>query len=713
MVKINNNNYLYLCLISYVIGLFCTQLFSIEQSFLFLTIIAVITIFSCLIIQVKKIYFFNSIHCLIVALIIVSGFYYCHWRLPTVDSLDITHQLPLNQYQPENITVEGIILTNPRINQKQKAKFIFQAQQLLKENELPIEVTGKIYVTAPLLQATNLYPSMTIRLMGNLYQPQKSLNPGGFDFADYLSREGIFTGLSADSVNIINDGNQLDRILTFLRQRIVQTHVRYLKVPQGNLVSSMVIGSRAVDLDFELQNSFRICGLAHVLAASGFHVSILLGLLLYLTRNLASSRRLLVVTFILLIYASVAGFYPSILRACLMGEAVVIGMVYDRKVNVYGSLLLAGVILLLINPVWITDLGFQLSFLATLGLIVSLPAIVNRLDWFPPTIANLVAVPLAATIWVLPLQCYVFNYVPIYSILTNLIATPFVLVITIGGFISAFIGLFITLLGSAIAYILFIPLTILIWIVEISNNLPFSSLAVGQISLVQLLIVYFVFGLICISSKAQKYWYFIMTITLSAIVIPLIYQKLNLVKITVLNTSTTPTIMVQNQQQNTVINLGDKENIMFNIIPFLRYEGINNLNLVVENPEEENLEIDRLTQSIKVDRFITQGETNLNYLTKKEDNLLLEINQQKWLIVNNSNNNSLTNKDEIDVLVWLDKERDYEEIKKINPQTIIVNSVITNKKFIEYITTQNIKLFSVKNNALQWQPETGFKIYQN
>ena len=211
---------------------------------------------------------------------------------------------------------------------------------------------------------------MTIRLTGNLYQPQNSLNPWGFNFADYLSRDGIFTGLSAKSVDVVNQGNFANLTLSYLRQRIIQTHVRYLKTPGGNLVSSMVIGRRGVDLDFEVQDSFRLAGLAHTLAASGFHVSILLGLLLYLTRWASSSRRLLIITVILFIYAAIAGFYPSILRACFMGLGVVIGMVYDRSVKVFGSLLLVGVILLLINPIstkFFSFLGLSCEFTGYCG----------------------------------------------------------------------------------------------------------------------------------------------------------------------------------------------------------------------------------------------------------------------------------------------------------------------------------------------------------
>ena len=109
------------------------------------------------------------------------------------------------------------------------------------------------------------------------------------------------------------------------------------------------------------------------------------------------------------------------MRAGLMGVAVLIATAMGGKVKPQGSLLLSAVIILLINPLCIWSLRFQLSFLATLGLLVTAPVIEKRLDWMPPTIAIAIAFPLAAIIWTLPLITYYFNNISTYSILVNII----------------------------------------------------------------------------------------------------------------------------------------------------------------------------------------------------------------------------------------------------------------------------------------------------
>ncbi|MCZ0902100.1 ComEC/Rec2 family competence protein, partial [Microcoleus sp. HI-ES] len=97
--------------------------------------------------------------------------------------------------------------------------------------------------------------------------------------------------------------------------------------------------------------------------------------------------------------------------AALMGFGTLFALVLNRQVKPLGLLLIAATILLLVNPLWIWDLGFQLSFLATLGLIVTTPPLMAKLDWMPPAIASIVVVPIAASVWVLPLLLYVFSVV--------------------------------------------------------------------------------------------------------------------------------------------------------------------------------------------------------------------------------------------------------------------------------------------------------------
>lgn len=707
------NIYIYSGLIAYIIGLLLTGLFSSSQDLFFSGVILSLSLVGSAIIFFKPIRRVNVFSTFFLALIIISGFFYYYWRFPVADSLDISHQLS-SLDASENVMVSGKIISNPRLNQNQKARFLLQVEQLVNISGESQAVTGKVYVTAPLLSVKGLFPSTEVTVTGKLYQPLPPLNPGGFDFAGYLQREGIFSGLSAESIALRKEGNPWQRFLFSLRRRMIQTHVRYLDVPWGNLVSSMVIGSRGVDLDLDLQNSFRLAGLAHTLAASGFHVSLLLGTVLFFCQSLSPRQRLVIGIVSLLIYVTITGFYPSILRSSLMGVAGLIAIVNDRSVKSCASLLLVAVILLLINPLWIWDIGFQLSFTATLGLIVSLPPIVKRLDWLPPTIANLIAVPLSATIWTLPLVCYHFNHIPPYGILTNIVATPLVIMITLGGIFSGFIGVFIPLLGSSIALLLYPLVRLLIILVEISNQLPFSSLAVGKINIVNVLLIYGVILLITINKWSQKNWLNLTLFTIILLTIPLIYQKFTLQQLTIMTTRDKPVIIMQNQGNNAIINLNDKNNVRFNILAFLKSQAINHLELVLINPDKTNqIALKLLQKNISIDSVIYPSKKplkSLEIIKKNHNYIYFKFLNKKWLLVQDNNDKIPSSIIKTDIVI-LSRVGNFDKIISLNPEVLITNSLNFKQEKLDKLLTNNIQILSWEKGAIQWQKNKGFISY--
>ena len=251
--------------------------------------------------------------------------------------------------------------------------------------------------------------------------------------------------------------------------------------------------------------------MAHVLAASGFHVSILLGVVLAIAKKikLKSKPQLIIGIVTLIIYVSLTGLQPSVLRASLMGIASLIWLVRDENTNTQNkikpidTLLIIATLLLIFNPRWIGDLGFQLSFLATLGLLVTMPPLVKKLDFLPTTIASVVAIPISAMIWTSAIAIYNFKVFPTYSILVNIITTPLILIISIGGFISAGISLIFPTLGEFIAWLISFPLNLLMRIIEYFNSLPYSQLELS-LNLIVVTIIYIIFFLIYFLKLTQK-----------------------------------------------------------------------------------------------------------------------------------------------------------------------------------------------------------------
>ena len=516
-------------------------------------------------------------------------------RLPQPSPEDISHHTPTSlANEPELIvTVAGKVTSLPTLTRSGRLRFWLQAQQF---NELQAReginytfqpVEGKLYVTVPLLQGTGIYPGQQVKVTGSLYQPTPALNPGGFDFQAYLARRGAFCALKGQQI-IPESGQTPSWRFWQLRRRIIRSQMRWLGSPVGQVVSSIVLGRRAVDLPYPVRDEFIQAGLAHVLAASGFHISLLLGVVLTLSQRLPSKGKLNIGVLTLIIYICLTGFQPSVLRAALMGLGALIALVTERQVKPLGSLLLAATILLIINPLWIEDLGFQLSFLATLGLIVTVPAITKNLDWLPPAIASVVAVPVAATVWTLPLMIHVFAVVAPYSIPTNILVTPLIALISLGGMVSAMAALIYPPVGSAIAWLLYYPTQLLIQFVHLVNHLPGSSWALGSISLAQMLGIYGLIILVWLTRKLQRWWWWSALLALSIVLVPILFGSSALVQITVLATKQEPVIVIQSQGKTILINSGDQNTANFTVLPFLQQQGINHLDWAIALEDKSN-----------------------------------------------------------------------------------------------------------------------------
>ncbi|MEH1770808.1 ComEC/Rec2 family competence protein [Nostoc sp.] len=685
---------------------------------------------------------------------------YFQWRVPQPGAKDISQFVPPgnSSNQEQLVIVRGKVASNSHLTRSQRGQFWLEATQLdeVKNDkgsaDVPKGVTGKLYVTVPILQATGLYPSQEIAVTGILYKPKAASNPGGFDFQKFLKQEGTFAGLIGRQINVLDQERKWG--WWQIRERIVRSQVRWLGVPEGPLVSAMVLGSKAVDLPYDIRDLFVQAGLAHALAASGFQTSLILSVILQLTRRAKKGTQFTLGFLALIIFLSLTGFQPAVLRAVIMGFAALVGLLLKRKVKQFGALLLAATLLLVFNPLWIWDLGFQLSFLATLGLVVTVTPLVNRLAWLPPAIASLIAVPLAATIWTLPVQLFVFGVVPSYSLLLNVVTTPLISIISIGGIISALVGLVWTEAGSFLAGVLHYPTDWLIKLVEFFSKLPGNSVAVGSISSWQLLAIYVLIILVWLVPWWQRRWWFANVIAIALVFIPLWYSTNTLFRITVLESGTEPIVVVQDRGTVTVINSGDEGTGRFTILPFLQQQGVNQINWAIATDFQGNesnawfelmqrLPInnfyeyspktdDSITtqaiqqelqkhqgiyQSLAVGQSVKAGSTVAQLINDQLPILQLQILDQNWLLVGNVKskevkqlvkNGSLPHPQ----VLWCAPESLKDLVIALQPQVAIASSANFDPKTLSELNQSQTKLFFTgRDGAIQWTPNGQFEAF--
>ncbi|NJK54372.1 MAG: DUF4131 domain-containing protein, partial [Leptolyngbyaceae cyanobacterium SU_3_3] len=254
--------------------------------------------------------------------------------VPQPSAFDVSRLMAATVGQKQPVTVSGKVMEMPRLTRRGDAQIWLETRQVNGAESAkisPDRVRGKIYATVPLLQATGVHPGQTIAITGSLYLPKPATNPGGFDFAKYLAQAGCFAGLRGRSLQGIEQGNSWG--WWAIQQRIVRSQIDWLGSPEGQLVSSMVLGSRVVDLPYDVKDQFIRIGLSHALAASGFQVSLILGVVLALTKRCSERVQAGFGFSALLIFLGLTGLQPAVLRAVIMGTGLLIGIVMKRNIK--------------------------------------------------------------------------------------------------------------------------------------------------------------------------------------------------------------------------------------------------------------------------------------------------------------------------------------------------------------------------------------------
>ncbi|MDH5412627.1 MAG: ComEC family competence protein [Flavobacteriaceae bacterium] len=281
---------------------------------------------------------------------------------------------------------------------------------------------------------------------------QPPLNPYQFNYKNYLKNKQIYHQVSIKNNEYLylnNNRKSFKRWAYTLREQVNKALIENgFKGEELAIINALLLGQRQ-DISEEVMQNFQKAGAVHILAVSGLHIGIIMLLLNFLLKPLeilkkGSEIKLVLVVLFLWFFAFVAGLSPSVVRAVTMFTAVAIALTSKNTINTYNSLIISIFILLLINPYYLFEVGFQLSYLAVF-FIVWLQPMLYKL-WKPKLkLADyswqLLTVSTAAQLGVLPLSLYYFHQFPGLFFMSNLIIIPFL------GMILGF-GILIILLAS-------------------------------------------------------------------------------------------------------------------------------------------------------------------------------------------------------------------------------------------------------------------------
>jgi competence protein ComEC len=360
------------------------------------------------------------------------------------------------------------------------------------------DVGGKILLKTPADSGESFFDYGTeVIFEGMLIRPSGVRNPGGFDYRMYLAQKGVGATLFAYP-NMISKGdgvkgNFLIKAGLAIRKRIVYVIEKSLPEQQAGLLNGMLIGYRE-GLSDEVRSAFSDAGLMHIMAVSGANVAFLIApvsLLLKLLGIRKKAANILIMAFLTL-FVCVTGFEPSVLRAVFMACVVLASVLIYREPDVYSAIAVPCIIMLAINPAMIFNIGFQLSYAATVSLVMLYPNISRMITcrFIPKKAAGVLGATLAAQAGVLPVTMIHFNKVSLISVMPNILAAPLLELITILGAIMAVVGQFSIFLSRLVGYLNNIFLTAVLYITKWSAAVPYATVRTVTPSLAAAVLYY-------------------------------------------------------------------------------------------------------------------------------------------------------------------------------------------------------------------------------
>lgn len=344
----------------------------------------------------------------------------------------------------------------------------------------------------------------SLYIEGEFKQPEEARNYKGYNYKQYLKTKKIIGTVELEKVKILksSNGSFIHNIQKYIRDTINGT----LTDEEGNLLLAILLGDKD-KLSEDIQESFKTSNLSHMLAVSGAHVSyIILGLTYVLQNSIIGKKNGKIVCIIfLLAFMAITNFTPSVTRACIMAILTLFSSIIYRKSDVYTNISVAALITLIFNPYSLLDLGFQLSYGGTIGIIIFIKRIQEKKSNSKVInyIKQMALVSIYANIIIIPIMMYHFNTVSFTFIISNIMASPILGIIVITGFLFIIASITVKPLTRLIAIFIKPILSILIKISQICFKLPFSNILVVTPYMFNV-ISYYAIILYCIKSKKNN-----------------------------------------------------------------------------------------------------------------------------------------------------------------------------------------------------------------
>ena len=398
----------------------------------------------------------------------------------------------------EKVILKGIITDEPSVKD-QSVQLTVLADSIATSSQ-EIKTSGKVLVTVGLFP-TFKYGDL-IQVEGKLERPTNfsTATSSDFDYVSFLAKDDIFYQMNFVQTKIISSGNGSyikNKLFAFKNYFISKINL-LIKEPESALLNGLILGAKN-SLGKDLQNDFRLAGVSHIVALSGYNITIvamgIMSVLSFLPRFISLSFGALGI----LAFTIMTGGTATVMRASIMALLVLLAKGTNRKYDISRALLLAGVFMFIQNPkILVFDISFQLSFLSTLALILISPIVEKRMTFITEKyqLRELIVATISTQIFVLPFLLYKMGLISIFSLFTNILILPIIPTIMFLGFLTGILAFISTALATPVAFICSLLLSYVLNIIYFFSHLPFSSIIINHFPVSLLALIYAIFLII-------------------------------------------------------------------------------------------------------------------------------------------------------------------------------------------------------------------------
>lgn len=402
-----------------------------------------------------------------------------------------------NINEDDEISIIGTIVSDPQ-EKEYKTKYILKIDTINSNKKYK---NTKVILYTKKGKETLKYGDK-IELVGNFKLAQERRNPGGFDYRFYLKTKKIYGIVTTKNTKRLkeNNVNIISMIANKTANVIKNQSKKLLENKKACLLIGLLIGDTD-EIDEETKEDFRNSNLTHMLAVSGLHVSYVLLAVNYIITKVKIHKKLskIIVMLLILFFILVTGATPSVLRAGTMTIYLILGGIFYRRISVFSSLNLSLLVIIIMNPYCLFDVGLQLSYAGTIGIVYLYPIIKEKIY----NKANSILITISANIVIIPIMLYNFNTISLTFFISNLLAGPIIGIIIILGFSIIIISLIFFPIANIFSKILNLLIILFLNTAKACANLPFSKIFIITPTLKFIFLYYCLLVFIIIKERIQ------------------------------------------------------------------------------------------------------------------------------------------------------------------------------------------------------------------